>query len=234
VFTTFNLFLGFMALMHILKQNFITATYLIIVGVVMDGFDGTIARLTKTESNFGMQLDSLVDAITFGLVTAVLIYIWGFQNLSLQFGQVIGFIFLSTGVIRLARFNVFKEAKAFPDNVFVGLPIPIAALAVLSVILRFETPPTENAHAILFTMYILLISLLMISNIKYRTLKKIKPKYNLMALVILACVIAFSIMYPSYTIPALTLLYLISPTVFFFSKRLKKKKEKAAVGESTA
>ena len=229
VFTTFNLFLGFLALMQILRRNFITATYLVVIGVVMDGFDGTIARLTKTESNFGMQLDSLVDAVTFGLVTSVLIYMWGFQDLNLQFGQVIGFIFLSAGVIRLARFNVFKEAKAFPDNVFVGLPIPLAAMAVLSIILRVEEPLQDKSCALLFALFIMVISFLMISNVKYRTLKRINPKYSLIVLIVLAGIIALSIMYPSYTIPMLTGLYLFSPLFITLVRKTKKKKSPAEI-----
>ena len=93
VFTTVNLFMGYLAVVQIFKTNYITASYLVIFGVVMDGFDGTIARLTKTESSFGMQFDSLVDAVTFGLVSGIMIYQWGFQTLNFQFGQIIGFIF---------------------------------------------------------------------------------------------------------------------------------------------
>ena len=90
----------------------------------MDGFDGTIARLTKTESNFGVQLDSLVDAVTFGLVTVHAGLSSGaFQSgYSQEIRQIVGFGFLSAGVIRLARFNVFKEAQAFPANIFIGFP----------------------------------------------------------------------------------------------------------------
>ena len=82
VFTMLNLFLGYQALIYIIgaKQNFKIAIYYITASVIMDGFDGTIARLTKTESNFGVQLDSLVDAVTFGLVTSMLAFEWGFQS----------------------------------------------------------------------------------------------------------------------------------------------------------
>lgn len=220
-------------MVQIFKTNYITASYLVVFGVVMDGFDGTIARLTKTESSFGMQFDSLVDAVTFGLVPGIMIYQWGFQTLNFQFGQIIGFIFLSAGVIRLARYNVYHEAKAFPTNIFIGLPIPLAALAVLSIVLMVEIPLQQKNHAILFAVYVLLIAFLMISNIRYRTLKRIKPKYSLLALFILATVIAFSIKYPSFTIPILTLLYVTSPLFFFISGRFKKRKKKAIVEKDT-
>ncbi len=199
----------------------------------MDGFDGTIARITKTESNFGMQLDSLVDAITFGLVTSMMIYNWGFQTLNFQFGQIIGFVFLSAGVIRLARFNVYSEVKAFPSNIFIGLPIPLAALAIISIVLIIEDPLTDEKQALFFAVYVIIVAFLMISNIKYRTLKRINPKYSLLTLFILAAIIALSIKYPSYTIPLLTFMYVISPLIFFVSKRFKKSKKKETIEKKT-
>jgi CDP-diacylglycerol--serine O-phosphatidyltransferase len=229
VFTTFNLFLGYLAVVQILKANYITATYMVTFGVIMDALDGTIARLTKTESGFGMQLDSLVDGVTFGLAPGIMIYQWGYQGLGLQYGQIIGFIFLSAGVIRLARFNVYHEAKAFPSNIFVGLPIPLAALAVLSAVLVVEMPLQYESQAIWFAVYVVIIAFLMVSNIKYRTLKKIKSRYNLWALFLLASVIALSFKYPSYTIPTLTLLYVVSPIFFFISGRLKKIRKKSNI-----
>ena len=141
----------------------------------MDGFDGTIARLTKTESNFGVQLDSLVDAVTFGLVTSMLAYQWGFQSGYPQIGSIVSFVFLSAGLIRLARFNVFKEAHAFPANIFIGMPIPTASMAICSIVLVFDDrPPQTRTGILLFSLYVILISLLMISNIKYKTIKKIR------------------------------------------------------------
>ena len=224
IFTIFSLFLGYLALLQIIKGNFIQAVYLIGGSVVLDGFDGTVARLTNTESNFGVQLDSLVDAVTFGFVTSVLIYIWGFQSGYPQIGKVIGFIFLSAGVIRLARFNVLKEADAFPSNVFVGLPIPLAALAIASAVLLFQKPLENRVEIIAFSIYVILIAFLMISSIKYRTMKKLKSKNNLLILLFLAVAIAFAINFPRYAIPVITFLYIISPIFFYFYYKLRKHK----------
>jgi CDP-diacylglycerol--serine O-phosphatidyltransferase len=225
VFTTFNLFLGYTALLHILKENYITAIYLVTLSMVMDGFDGTIARLTKTESNFGMQLDSLVDAVSFGLVTSIFIYKWGFPLFYPQLGKVAGFIFLSAGVIRLARFNVYKEVKAYPSNIFIGLPIPLAALSVLSVGLLFKGQPMREWESLLFAAFCIIVGVLMISNVKYRTLKRIDPRYSLLVLFILACLVAFTIMFPTRTIPMITGLYLVSPIIFFIIGKFKKPKK---------
>ena len=215
--------MGYLALLQIIKGHFINAVYLIGVSVILDGFDGTVARLTKTESNFGVQLDSLVDAVTFGLVASVMIYFWGFKAVNPQMGKIIGFIFLSAGVIRLARFNVLKEAHVMPSNIFVGLPIPLGALSIISVVLVIGTPLASSTEALIFSFYVILIAFLMISSIKYRTLKRVKSKYNVLILLILAVLIALSINFPQYTLPAVTLIYLLSPLFFYFYYKFKRK-----------
>lgn len=181
-----------------------------------------MARLTKTESNFGVQLDSLVDAVTFGAVTAILIFKWGFQGDYNQLGKVIGFIFLSAGIIRLARFNVLKEAETYVANVFVGLPIPLGALSIGSMVLLREKL-VEKHDIILFSIYAILVAFLMISNIKYRTMKRLNSKNNLIVLFSLAIAIALLINFPRCTIPVMSFLYLISPIFFSLFDKFKGK-----------
>lgn len=228
VFTMLNLFLGFQALLYTIgsKKNFKIAVYYLTASVIMDGFDGTIARLTKTESNFGVQLDSLVDAITFGLVTSILAFEWGFQSGYTRIGSIVSFVFLSAGLIRLARFNVFKEANAFPANIFIGVPIPTASMAVCSMVLIFgKTQPQTDMGILLFSLYVVLIALLMISNIKYRTIKKIALKNNLKALFLVAAITACLVIFPDVTIPILAFTYLLSPLFFFIFSRKHKSAE---------
>jgi CDP-diacylglycerol--serine O-phosphatidyltransferase len=225
VFTLLNLFLGFQALLHIIssKKNFNTAIYYLMASVIMDGFDGTIARLTKTESNFGVQLDSLVDAVTFGLVTSILLYQWGFQFGHPQVGKIVSFVFLSAGLIRLARFNVFKDAQAYPANVFIGMPIPTASMAICSIVLVFgNKPPKSTIGVLLFSLAAVLVSLLMISNIKYKTIKRIVLKNSLKMLFLLALIIACLVIFPDITLPILSFSYVSSPLFFhLFAKRQK-------------
>jgi CDP-diacylglycerol---serine O-phosphatidyltransferase len=218
--------------MQIFKGSFVNAVYLITGSVIMDGFDGTVARLTKTESNFGVQLDSLVDAVSFGLVTSVLIYFWGFKLGHPQIGKVVGFVFLSAGVIRLARFNVLKEANAFPANIFVGLPIPLGALSIASAILILKDPLQSDIHTLIFAFYVILVSFLMISNVKYRTMKKIKSKNNLLILLFLAILIASAINFPRYTIPVITLVYFVSPLFIYVYYKFKRNKPAVTVAET--
>lgn len=236
LFTMLNLFLGYQALIHIIgaKQNFKIAIYYITASVIMDGFDGTIARLTKTESNFGVQLDSLVDAVTFGLVASMLAFKWGFQTGFAQAGSIISFVFLSAGLIRLARFNVFKEAQVIPANIFIGMPIPTAALAICSVVLLFDgRPPQTGMGMLLFSLYVILVSLLMISNIKYKTVKKLGSKHSLRTLFLLALIVSCLIIFPDPTIPILTFSYMLSP-IFFFLYSRKSKNAEALGGEKKA
>lgn len=227
LFTISSLLMGFLALLQIVKGNFIIAVYFIGASVILDGFDGTVARLTKTESNFGVQLDSLVDAVAFGLVTSVMIYFWGYKGLDPELGKVMGFVFLSAGVIRLARFNVLKEADAMPSNVFVGLPIPLGALSIVSAVLIVGRPVETRSEMLAFSFYVALIAFLMISSVKYRTLKRIKSKNNLFILLFLAIIIAFSINFPRYAIPFVTFLYMTSPVFFLILNRVKKSKSQS-------
>jgi CDP-diacylglycerol--serine O-phosphatidyltransferase len=224
IFTLSSLFLGYLAFMQIIKGNFVNAVKLITVSVILDGFDGTVARLTKTESNFGVQLDSLVDAVTFGMVTSIMIYVWGFQEEYRQLGKVIGFLFLSAGIIRLARFNIMKEAETFASNIFIGLPIPIGAMSICSFVLIMKRPITSEYDVVLFSVFVILVSFLMISNIKYRTMKRIKSKNSLFVLFFLAVIIALLINFPDYTIPLITFVYLISPVFFLLFKKTRKSK----------
>lgn len=212
-----------MAMGQIINGSFVSAVYLLTGSVILDGFDGTVARLTNTESKFGVQLDSLVDAVAFGVVTGLMVYMWGFSVLYKDVGKIIGFIFLSAGIIRLARFNVLKDAEAFVSNVFIGLPIPLGALCIGSVILVVQKPLENKWDVIAFSAYVVLISVLMISNLKFRTLKRIKSKNNLLILFLLAIVIALSIIFFRYTIPAISFLYLLSPLIFYFIGKGKKK-----------
>lgn len=223
IFSLLSLSAGYLAILQIFKGKFHTAVLLVMASVVLDGFDGTIARLTKTESNFGVQLDSLVDSIVFGLVSSLMVYEWGFRGEFSQFGKMIGFIFLSAGVIRLARFNVLKDSEAVPLNVFVGLPIPAAALSICSAILVFKDPISTVNGVILYTIFVMIISFLMISNVKYKTVKRIDSKKGLQILYLFAIVVALLIMYPSSTLPVMVIIYLISPFFFFISTKMKRK-----------
>ena len=109
-----SLFCGFLSLIYILNNNFYQAAILIIVATFLDSLDGRIARITKTTSEFGAQLDSLSDIVTSGLAPAVLLYSWFLNEVDIfnysliNLGLIISFIYLSSVALRLARFNLTK------------------------------------------------------------------------------------------------------------------------------
>src|SRR6266513_532763 len=146
LFTIGNIFCGYYSVISTLRGNWDYAAILIGVGYILDGLDGRIARLTKTASDFGVQLDSLADVITFGVAPAMLAFSWGFgasegmegsvaKNVH-QLGSLASFAFVVCGALRLARFNL--QAKMPPETTskryFVGLPIPAAAGMIASIV----------------------------------------------------------------------------------------------------
>src|SRR5580765_7483438 len=139
LFTIGNIFAGCYSIISALKGNFDNAAIAIGIGAVLDGLDGRIARLTKTTSEFGLELDSLADVVTFGVAPAILAFSWGlgsfegstgdaFKHVT-QFGWFATFAFVLCGALRLARFNLQskKPADTTSKRFFVGLPIPAAA-----------------------------------------------------------------------------------------------------------
>jgi CDP-diacylglycerol--serine O-phosphatidyltransferase len=201
LFTAANVFFGFLALTKTVQgtlraaaegavsiPEYALAAQLIGVAVACDGLDGRIARMTNTVSDFGRELDSLADVITFGIAPAVLAFCWGFYFLSPQMepavraevqqgGYFFSFVYLLCGAARLARFNVVTNPvpknPGRPDRkYFVGLPIPAAAAFVASVVYAANSAPIENWILALGWLGILgLVSFLMVSTWRYRSFK---------------------------------------------------------------
>jgi CDP-diacylglycerol--serine O-phosphatidyltransferase len=201
LFTAGNVFLGFYALMQVFQgsmqvvqnvaganMHFQFASIAIGVAVFLDGLDGRIARLTNTVSDFGREMDSLADVITFGIAPAALAFAWGVQfveppldGIVLEYlrrsGYFLSFLYLLCGAARLARFNIQKNPvptnPGRPDRkYFVGLPIPAAAGAVASVVYAFGGSPLRWwILSAVWLMVIGLLSFLMVSTWRYRSFK---------------------------------------------------------------
>jgi CDP-diacylglycerol--serine O-phosphatidyltransferase len=123
VFTLGNMFCGYACVVYSMRGEYETAAPLLAIALVLDALDGRIARLTGTESAFGVQFDSLADVISFGMAPAVLAFNWGLSSLG-RLGWAAGFLFVTAGAMRLARFNIQAQAD---KRYFVGMPIPAAA-----------------------------------------------------------------------------------------------------------
>jgi CDP-diacylglycerol--serine O-phosphatidyltransferase len=168
LFTTGNLFLGFWAIIETLEGHFADAAPLIGGAIVLDMLDGRIARLTGTSSEFGGELDSLADVISFGVAPALLAFQWAFRPIP-RMGWLAAFFFVVCGALRLARFNV--QRHAVDTRYFVGLPIPAAAGQVAT--LAFFAPELviERPHALALVGLVSLLGLLMVSTVRYRSFK---------------------------------------------------------------
>jgi CDP-diacylglycerol--serine O-phosphatidyltransferase len=155
-------------------DQFYRAAISIFFGNFFDAFDGRVARMTKTQSDFGVELDSLADVITFGVAPAILVYKWALYSMGTM-GIVICAIYTACGAIRLARFNVIAHAESGVQRFFVGLPIPLAAGMVVSLVIALHQPgrpAPETVGLLPIALLMLVLSFLMVSTIRYRTFKE--------------------------------------------------------------
>ncbi len=167
-FTVGTIFAGFYALISTLHGDYGPAAVAIGIAVVLDGLDGRIARLAGATSDFGVQLDSLADVISFGLAPAVLVYAWGLEDLG-NFARVAAFVFLICGAMRLARFNIQVGGLRH----FAGLPIPAGAGMIAATVHLFGDPTDSAVFKYALIAMVYLVALLMISTIRYPSLKHI-------------------------------------------------------------
>ena len=187
LFTSANLFCGFFAIVASIQGGFVKASVAIMVAAIFDFLDGKIARFTATESHFGLEYDSLCDAISFGVAPGLLVYLWALQPFG-RLGWLAALLFVTCGILRLARFNTL--AGRVSSEYFMGLPIPAAAFMIASTVLLFnrlgETGPTRHV-TILIMIYAL--SFFMVSTIKYYSFKRAglfaTMKFNKLVIVIL-------------------------------------------------
>ncbi len=196
LFTSLNLFCGFLSVIQSSKGSFENAAWFIIAASIFDALDGFMARLTKSSSELGVELDSLSDVVSFGLAPAFLLYSAYFYRLN-SIGILISSIPVIAGAFRLARFNV--QLVGFDKKFFTGLPIPFCALTFVTFFLGFFETNTELFESTISSLVIIL-SFLMISRVKYDTLPKISiseikanPLKYFIILLLLLIVIIFQI-----------------------------------------
>jgi CDP-diacylglycerol---serine O-phosphatidyltransferase len=203
LFTAGNIFLGYISILRSFRasmlaasgaagaaEHFTVAATAIGAAVILDGLDGHIARMTNTTSDFGREMDSLADVISFGLAPAVLAVAWGTQFVDPTLGEMvrgrilnasyfIAFLFLLCGAARLARFNIQKNPipknPGRPDRkYFVGLPIPAPAALVAAVVYAADGEPLVfTPFVIAWLVLLLLLGFLMISTWRYYSFKGI-------------------------------------------------------------
>jgi CDP-diacylglycerol--serine O-phosphatidyltransferase len=182
LFTLSSIFCGFYATLLCLgdadADAFYRASVLIMFAGFFDTIDGRVARLTKTQSAFGVQIDSLADVVSFGLAPAVLVYQWSLHALG-ALGATVSFAFLACGAIRLARFNVLAMSKSGapkkPGKYILGLPIPGAAGVLVSLVVANHSIAGPLPSAPLLVLGIVVaLAFFMVSTIKFRSFKDLK------------------------------------------------------------
>jgi len=260
VFTAANIGMGFFAVMASLRAfqmlagphpdfdgaaiRFDHAAIAIGFALLFDMLDGRIARMTKTTTEIGIQLDSIADVVTFGLAPAVLAYIWGYgasltegTNLH-QLSWFISFMYLMCGAFRLARFNVQASRPRIvaagtikvDKKSFVGLPIPVAGGLIASIIhfapmpLIGYGPERARIYAGLLMLLVGLLSLMMVSTLRFSSFKTVGTGSRSMRTIILVLAIGgLIVLYSQYVLLGLVLAYifhgLISRVLGMFSRK---------------
>lgn len=208
--TTASLFCGFYSVVQSLSGEFTLAAWAILLAGVFDLLDGRLARLAKAESEFGIEYDSLVDLASFGLAPGILIYTWSLYGMK-KLGWLAAFIYFACGALRLARFNV--QHDDVEQEFFQGLPIPIAAYVIATFVIfhhhLYIFPPEPGLSIAGMT---ILLALLMVSTIRYRSMKivDLKNRNSFFALVLVVFGVFIVAIKPEITMFVLTLGYVAS------------------------
>ncbi|MBN1283512.1 MAG: CDP-diacylglycerol--serine O-phosphatidyltransferase [Proteobacteria bacterium] len=208
--TSASLFCGFYSVIKSLGGHFVPAAWAIVLAGLFDLLDGRIARLARAESQFGIEYDSLVDLASFGLAPAILIYTWSLHTMD-KLGWLAAFLYFACGALRLARYNV--QHDDVEQEFFQGLPIPVAAYVIATCIIfhhfYFVFPPESS---ILTAGMTVALALLMVSTIRYRSMKvvDIKSRNPFFVLVLLVFGLFVVAARPEVMMLALTVAYVAS------------------------
>ncbi|TVX84854.1 CDP-diacylglycerol--serine O-phosphatidyltransferase [Paenibacillus agilis] len=164
LFTIGNLFLGIISIMLAFDQEYNLAALMVIIAMLLDGLDGRVARALNAQSEFGKELDSLSDVISFGVAPAFIMYVTALTDVNPAVAWIVTAIFPICGALRLARFNVIEGTPGY----FIGLPIP-AAGGVICTLALFH----NDISTTFLLIAMLLVSYLMVSTVRYPNFKKI-------------------------------------------------------------
>lgn len=219
LFTIANLFCGWACVIYAMRGDLTTAAPFIGIAIVLDMLDGRIARMTGTTSDFGVQLDSLADLISFGMAPAILAFQWGLAPLG-RLGWAAGFIFVTAAALRLARFNIQTHTD---KRYFVGMPSPAAAAIPAATVFYFSEGLQSYAHALPALAVVIVPALLMVSTIRFRSFKSLdlSTKRSYRGLIALAALMAAVASRPHEVLLAMAYAYLASGFVGLAMSRFR-------------
>ncbi len=207
-FTLANLFCGYACVVYAMRAEFETAAPFIAFAWILDMLDGRIARMTGTATEFGLQFDSLADVVSFGVAPAILAFTWGLAPLG-RIGWVVGFIYVTAGAVRLARFNIQHVTD---KRYFVGLPIPGAALVLASTVWVYPYGLRFYGESLPVVAVVLIPAFLMVSTIKFRSFKTLdlKERRSPVVLLVLAVMLGAIVTHPKEMLAVVAYVYLLS------------------------
>jgi CDP-diacylglycerol--serine O-phosphatidyltransferase len=206
-----NMFCGYACIVYGTRGEFETAAPFIGFAFVLDMLDGRIARMTGSESAFGLQFDSLADVVSFGVAPAILSLNWGLQPLG-RLGWAVGFMFVAAAAMRLARFNIQSAAGA-DKRYFVGMPSPAAAaVPAATVYAAYPWAPHDYRGALLVLVMVLVPAVLMVSTIRFRSFKTfdLQSRRPYTVLIFIAGGIVLVATHPRFVLVAMAYTYLAS------------------------
>ncbi|MDY0390819.1 MAG: CDP-diacylglycerol--serine O-phosphatidyltransferase [Desulfobulbus oligotrophicus] len=226
--TICSLFSGFYSIIASFNGHFFAAAVAILVAGVFDGLDGRVARMTRSTSTFGMELDSLCDMVSFGVAPGVLAYLWALTPYG-RYGWLAAFLYVAATALRLARFN--SQTVASPSHDFTGLPCPAAAGMIATSVMFsthvFKTTDTVQHITLLAMVYVL--SYLMVSTHRYLSFKHLEisreKRFQLIVGLLLLLILLAS--EPPITLFGASFLYMISGPILAVRARAGRKKQPA-------
>jgi len=251
LFTCGNMSCGILSVFSSIDGQFVNAAWFLIGALACDILDGRIARMTKTTSEFGMQLDSMSDLISFGIAPAMMMYLLVLNTMG-KIGIAIAVLFVLCSALRLARFNVLSQSGEAHRH-FVGLPTPASAGVIISFVLSYELLSPEgyslnvnNVKTIpvlmelmpaffkVMPIVIVVLSFLMVSNIPYLSFKRLKltrvRTIELMAVVIVLIILI--VVYPQNTIFIIFSVYAASGLLFYIPGIIMKRRGRQKPGKA--
>jgi CDP-diacylglycerol--serine O-phosphatidyltransferase len=205
-----NMFCGYACVVYAMRGEYDTAALFIGFAILLDVFDGRIARMTGTTSDFGVEFDSLADVISFGIAPAILSFAWGLSPLG-RLGWAAGFLFVSAAAMRLARFNI-QSAAGGDKRYFVGMPSPAAAAVPAATVFAYPWGLYDYREALPALIMVLLPALLMVSTIRFRSFKTIdlQSRRPYTVIILIAAGIMLIATHPRFFLVVLAYSYLVS------------------------
>lgn len=231
-FTLANLFCGYACVVYAMRAEFETAAPFVALAWILDMLDGRIARLTGTESEFGLQFDSLADVVSFGVAPAILTFTWGLAPLG-RVGWVAGFVYVTAAAVRLARFNIQHVTD---KRYFVGMPSPAAALVLASTVWMYPYGIRFYGEAVPVLAVVLIPAFLMVSTIRFRSFKTLdlRERWSPTILLLLAVLLGAVVTHPRQVLAALAYFYLLSAFGEMAWNRLRRRGAPDAAGAPPA